>query len=213
MRRTRPFVDWRLRKIAHLTPIFLWFRLIICDFVLAQSVNMLFASLKRVKKSKRQHFVKNENSFKLARFTITDSIKIPQNQWQTVSDLYSPLVDPLFPDMARRKATSTSLLSTTTWKMLMLLWGVSCIHFSVILDAYLHCSYLYPVDRPTHLFYIWIIICCKYTNLKTQQGNLLGSRVPLRYFEEKTSQELRMLSTVTLDCQATKIVTNLGSQL
>ena len=29
----------------------------------------------------------------------------------------------------------------------------------------------------------------------------------------KTSQELRMLSTVTLDCQVTKIVKNLGSQL
>ena len=29
----------------------------------------------------------------------------------------------------------------------------------------------------------------------------------------KTSQELRMLSTVTLDCQVTKIVMNLGSQL
>jgi len=30
---------------------------------------------------------------------------------------------------------------------------------------------------------------------------------------KKTSQELRMLSTVTLDCQVTKIVMNLGSQL
>ena len=30
---------------------------------------------------------------------------------------------------------------------------------------------------------------------------------------QKTSQELRMLSTVTLDCQVTKIVMNLGSQL
>ena len=29
----------------------------------------------------------------------------------------------------------------------------------------------------------------------------------------ETSQELRMLSTVTLDCQVTKIVMNLGSQL
>ena len=29
----------------------------------------------------------------------------------------------------------------------------------------------------------------------------------------KTSQELRMLSSVTLDCQVTKIVMNLGSQL
>ena len=29
----------------------------------------------------------------------------------------------------------------------------------------------------------------------------------------KTSQELQMLSTVTLDCQVTKIVMNLGSQL
>ena len=29
----------------------------------------------------------------------------------------------------------------------------------------------------------------------------------------KTSQELPMLSTVTLDCQVTKIVMNLGSQL
>ena len=29
----------------------------------------------------------------------------------------------------------------------------------------------------------------------------------------KTSQELRILSTVTLDCQATKIVMNTGSQL
>ena len=33
------------------------------------------------------------------------------------------------------------------------------------------------------------------------------------YSEKKTSQELRMLSTVTLDCQVTKIVMNLGSQL
>ena len=31
--------------------------------------------------------------------------------------------------------------------------------------------------------------------------------------ELKTSQELRMLSTVTLDCQVTKIVMNLDSQL
>jgi len=29
----------------------------------------------------------------------------------------------------------------------------------------------------------------------------------------KTSQELRMLSSVTLDCQVTKIVMNSGSQL
>ena len=28
------------------------------------------------------------------------------------------------------------------------------------------------VDRPIQLFYIWIFICCKYTTLKTQQGNL-----------------------------------------
>ena len=30
---------------------------------------------------------------------------------------------------------------------------------------------------------------------------------------QKTSQELRMLSSVTLDCQVTKIVMNSGSQL
>ena len=30
---------------------------------------------------------------------------------------------------------------------------------------------------------------------------------------DKTSQELRMLSSVTLDCQVTKIVMNSGSQL
>ena len=30
---------------------------------------------------------------------------------------------------------------------------------------------------------------------------------------EETSQELRMLSSVTLDCQVTKIVMNSGSQL
>ena len=34
-----------------------------------------------------------------------------------------------------------------------------------------------------------------------------------RLFTGKTSQELRMLSSVTLDCQATKIVMNSGSQL
>ena len=32
-------------------------------------------------------------------------------------------------------------------------------------------------------------------------------------FQKKTSQELRMLSTVTLDCHVTKIVMNSGSQL
>ena len=32
-------------------------------------------------------------------------------------------------------------------------------------------------------------------------------------FETKTSQELRMLSSVTINCQVTKIVVNLGSQL
>ena len=37
---------------------------------------------------------------------------------------------------------------------------------------------------------------------------------PLRhYYLVKTSQELRMLSSVTLNCQATKIVMNAGSQL
>ena len=30
---------------------------------------------------------------------------------------------------------------------------------------------------------------------------------------KKTSQELRMLSSVTINCQVTKIVVNLGSQL
>ena len=32
------------------------------------------------------------------------------------------------------------------------------------------------------------------------------------YIVHKTSQELQMLSTVTLDCQLTKIVMNSGSQ-
>ena len=32
-------------------------------------------------------------------------------------------------------------------------------------------------------------------------------------FSESTSQELRMLSSVTIDCQVTKIVMNPGSQL
>ena len=36
---------------------------------------------------------------------------------------------------------------------------------------------------------------------------------PFQSTKIKTSQELRMLSSVTLDCQVTKIVMNLGSQL
>ena len=40
------------------------------------------------------------------------------------------------------------------------------------------------------------------------------SQLPTRQGESlKTSQELLMLSTVTLDCQLTRIVMNLGSQL
>ena len=31
-------------------------------------------------------------------------------------------------------------------------------------------SHLSVVDRPTQLFYIWIFICCKYTNLKDTAG-------------------------------------------
>ena len=45
---------------------------------------------------------------------------------------------------------------------------------------------------------------------------LLKRALPLRssmFLVSKTSQELRMLSTVTLDCQVTKIVMNSDSQL
>ena len=41
---------------------------------------------------------------------------------------------------------------------------------------------------------------------------ILGDPVTMNMFNE-TSQELRMLSSVTLDCQVTKIVMNSGSQL
>ena len=44
---------------------------------------------------------------------------------------------------------------------------------------------------------------------KTRFGHQLNGT--FRYL--KTSQELRMLSSVTLDCQVTKIVMNSGSQL
>ena len=36
---------------------------------------------------------------------------------------------------------------------------------------------------------------------------------PMKALIKKTSQELRMLSSVTLNCQVTKIVMNLGYQL
>ena len=52
------------------------------------------------------------------------------------------------------------------------------------------------------------IYLCKYTN--TQQGNLLGYRGEVQY---KTSQELRMQSSVTLNCKVTKIVMNSVFQL
>ena len=48
------------------------------------------------------------------------------------------------------------------------------------------------VDHPTQLICIWIFIC---------------------QHTKKTSQELRMLSSVTINCQVTKIVMNPGSQL
>ena len=46
----------------------------------------------------------------------------------------------------------------------------------------------------------------EYELLKTFKGEQCA-------FNEETSQELRMLSSVTLDCQETKIVMNSGSQL
>ena len=48
------------------------------------------------------------------------------------------------------------------------------------------------VDHPTQLICIWIFIC---------------------QHTKKTSQELRMLSSVTINCQITKIVMNSGSQM
>ena len=45
------------------------------------------------------------------------------------------------------------------------------------------------------------------------ENSYLSLYLYLYLYLEKTSQELRMLSSVTLDCQVTKIVMNSGSQL
>ena len=42
---------------------------------------------------------------------------------------------------------------------------------------------------------------------------ILGSNLGRKHISRKTSQELRMLSGVTINCQVTKIVRNPGSQL
>ena len=48
---------------------------------------------------------------------------------------------------------------------------------------------------------IWLIVASRF-NLKVKRQN-----------RKETSQELRMLSSVTINCQVTKIVMNPGSQL
>ena len=56
----------------------------------------------------------------------------------------------------------------------------------------------------TFLFLLFTkVVNCKLHKFKQKSEN----------YHTKTSQELRMLSSVTLDCQVTKIVMNSGSQL
>ena len=47
----------------------------------------------------------------------------------------------------------------------------------------------------------------------TRKNSLAQTRLFCETQPGETSQELRMLSSVTLDCQVTKIVMNSGSQL
>ena len=49
--------------------------------------------------------------------------------------------------------------------------------------------------------------------IQTSLHQILRSENPARLVIYKTSQELRMLSSVTINCQITKIVMNSGSQL
>ena len=49
--------------------------------------------------------------------------------------------------------------------------------------------------------------------LRVESESCKGMKVKVAKWCWKTSQELRMLSSVTLNCQVTKIIMNSGSQL
>ena len=81
--------------------------------------------------------------------------------------------------MARRKATSTSLLSTTTWKMLMSLWGVSWIH-SLFCDT--RCiTLIYHVSSwSPNSPVLYLNICsCKHANLSNSANRAICYPVSL----------------------------------
>ena len=55
--------------------------------------------------------------------------------------------------------------------------------------------------------------CCLQTFADLHISAVTKYLVPNYSWDDKTSQELRMLSSVTINCQITKIVMNSGSQL
>ena len=65
-------------------------------------------------------------------------------------------------------------------------------------------------DRSCICVFVYLCICICVFARQTPGNIAFEVPVPLPF---QTSQELRMLSTVTLDCQVTKIVMNSDSQL
>ena len=85
-----------------------------------------------------------------------------------------------------------------------ILYTYICIYTVYILYEYHpHCQLSFLLHFPV----VVIDRCCSNSTCP------LLNQFTEHIFVFKTSQELRMLSTVTLDCQVTKIVMNLGSQL
>ena len=96
------------------------------------------------------------------------------------------------------------------WRKMAIVWAIFGMIFRlfIVSDAFM-------LKKGAHS--TWIYLTHVRSRIQAILGPLSHKSMAGRHQKwpiwDQTSQELRMLSTVTLDCQVTKIVMNLGSQL